>query len=305
MTLSTVLSEPLRAALRTRVDVGLDLPLFPETASRVTAACQDENVDLEQLAHLIAHDQSLAAHVLRLSNSAAHAPREPILSVHQAINRLGSSAIREIAIAVALKERLFQVQGYEPRLRELWLQSIATASFAREIAQFLRRNLESSFLCGLLHDVGMPIVMQLVCDLERERVVDRVTPEAMEAAMAAFHCELGAKLVQRWHLGPWIGTVVRSHHDPSSASLLQDEVLVIALADALAYWALHEAAKERDFAAEHPHAQALNISPGALSLQDIEGVISGAFPVHTVSEGAGMALNHVLKHVRTEIKKAG
>ena len=42
-----------------------------------------------------------------------------------------------------------------------------------------------------------------------------------------------------------------------------------------------------------------------LSLQDIEGVISGAFPVHTVSEGAGMALNHVLKHVRTEIKKAG
>ena len=144
------------------------------------------------------------------------------------------------------------VPGYEARLRELWRHSAVSACYGREVAQLLRRDMESAFLCGLLHDVGMPIVMQLVCDLERERAFPPVTAPVMEAAMAEFHRELGARIADKWQLGPWIAAAILHHHDPSRASALKDEVQVTALADLLAYWCVDDGKDESDFPSVHP-----------------------------------------------------
>lgn len=242
-----VLPVALRDALRLRLEGEIGLPLLPDTATRVLEACQDEHSDLNELADLIMHDQSMAAHILRVANSVGSAPRVPILSLQQAIGRVGLSTVSDVAMAVALKERVFSVPGYQDRIRALWLHSAATACYAKEIADLLRKDLESAFLCGLLHDVGMPVVLQLVCDLVREGLVPRVPPDVMEAAMLEFHCELGARIAEAWNLGPWISAVIRHHHEPASAKFRPDEIHVIALADQLAYWALDETKDEKDF----------------------------------------------------------
>jgi len=260
-----VLPEPLRAALRARVDGELGLPLLSEIAGRVMVVCQDPRGDLQELADLVTHDQSLAVHVLRVANSAAYAPRGPILSLQQAISRLGLSTVRDVAIAAALKECIFSVPGHHQRLRDLWLHSAATACYAKEAAQLLRRNLESAFLCGLLHDVGMPIVMQVVCDLARNQVTAPVPAPVMEAAMLEFHCEFGAKVAQRWRLGPWISSSILYHHDPTRAKSLRDEVLVTALADALADWAMDARQGEKDLLVDQHLAQELSLSKDTLS----------------------------------------
>lgn len=245
-----VLPASLREALRAQVDGKLALPALPETAARVLAACQDESSDLEELAELVVHDQTLAANVLRVANSVAYAPREPILSLRKALGRLGLSTVCDVAIAVVLKQHVFSVPRYRTRIRDLWRHSAASACYAQEIAQLLHRNVDSAFLCGLLHDVGMPIVMQLVCELERKGVIGDVTPEALEAAMHEFHGELGAKLAQSWRLGPWISAAILHHHDPAGAKLLHDDVMVVTAADLLAEWALDEAQVESDFGAD-------------------------------------------------------
>lgn len=260
----TELPAPLRDALRARLEGELVLPVLPDTAARVMAACQDERADLAQLAELISHDQSLATHLLRVANSAGFAPRVPILTLFQAIGRVGLSTVKDVAIAVALKERIFTVQGHEARLRELWRHSAATASYAREISQLLRGDMESAFLCGLLHDVGMAMVLQVVCDLEREHVVPRVPPAQMEAAMLDFHCEFGARIVQAWQLGPWLLAVIRHHHEPASSHFRLAEVAIVALADALAYWALDERRVEGDFTVEQHRFEGLRLHEGAL-----------------------------------------
>ncbi len=257
------LPDALREALRGHVDQELGLPLLPETATRVMAACQDENSDLQELAELVTHDQSLAVHILRVANSVAYAPREPILSIPQALGRLGLSTVSDISLAVALKERAFRVPGHEPRIRELWLHSVVSACYAREIAQLLRRNLDSAFLCGLLHDVGMAIVMQTVCDLVPPAGISR---EVMESAMAEFHCEVGARIAQRWRLGPWIASAIRWHHEPSGARLLQEEVSVIALADELADWALVEDGEDRGFSLDQAMGSCLGLAENQLQL---------------------------------------
>lgn len=258
------LPAALRDALRGRLQGEVSVPLLPNTAARVLAACQDEQCDLAELTDLITHDQSLAAHVLRVANSAGFAPRIPILSLHQAIGRVGLSTVADIVLAVALKERVFQVPGYRDRIQQLWLHSVATALYAREVAQLLRKDLESTFMCGLLHDVGMPLVMQLVCDLEREKVIPTVTSAVMEAAMHEFHRELGARIAEAWKLGPWISLVIRHHHDPAAAKYHPHEIPVVSLADALAYWALDSTLVERDFSVDRPLFEALGLHEGAL-----------------------------------------
>lgn len=256
----STLPSPVREAFQARIAGELELPLFPETAARVMAACRDENFDLQKLADLITHDQSLAVHLLRVANSAAYAPREPIVSLQQALSRLGVTTVSEIVIAVSLKGRVFAVPGYQTRIRALWMHSAAAAAYAKEVATLLRRGVESAFLCGLLHDVGMPIAMQVLCDLVREKGSSPVPPPTMEAAMMEFHRELGTRIAQSWRLGPWIASVIRFHHDPLKAVTHQHEVLITSLADELAYWALDDTRGKDAFSAKLPQIAALNLS---------------------------------------------
>jgi len=224
------------------------------------AACQDERSDLQELADLITRDQSLAMHLLRVANSAAYAPREPIVSIQQALSRLGVMTVSEIVIAVSIKGRVFTVPGYQTRVRSLWMHSAAAGAYAKEVATLLRKDVESAFLCGLLHDVGMPIAMQVLCDLAKERGGSLVPPSIMEAAMMEFHTELGTQIAQNWKLGPWIASVIRYHHDFLKATAYQHEVLVTSLADDLAYWALDDRQEKKDFQVHLPQIAALNLT---------------------------------------------
>lgn len=254
----------LRDLLRARIQGEVSLPLLPDNAARILAACQDARSDMSTLAQLMEHDPSLAAHILRIANSAGYAPLIPILSLQQAIGRVGLATVSDVAIALVLAQRVFSAPGYEARIRTLWRHSAVTAYYAKEIAELLRRDFDSAFLCGLLHDVGMPITLQIVCDLEREGAVPPVSPEAMEAAMAEFHAELGARVAKAWKLGPWVGLVILHHHDPAAAKYHPLEIPVVALADRLAYWAVDPGAEEGDFHIDKELLAALHLHEGAL-----------------------------------------
>jgi len=272
-----VLPHWLRERLRARVEGEIRLPVLPDTACRVIAACRDEHSDLRALAELVTHDQALAAHVLRVANSVAFAPKAPIEDLRQALSRLGLSTVSDITLALAIKQRAFSVPGHESRIRELWLHSAATACYAQEVAQVSHGKRDSAFLLGLLHDVGMPITMQIVCDIVRERATDPVPQATMEQAMSEFHCELGARLAQSWRLGPQVSSAIRYHHDPAAAKPLASVIEVVALADELAYWALDESRTEEDFTAGRELAVAQESLPALLNLRAHVLELSRAF----------------------------
>ena len=131
----------------------------------------------------------------------------------------------------------------------------------RQIVDYLRRNIESAFLCGLLHDVGRPVVLQAAIDVWKESMTGTLPAQIAEAAMDEFHAMVGATLVERWNMTGWMSAAIRHHHDPSEAVDLQDEASVACLADLLAHWALTEGTTERDFDRDHPVLGYLNLYP--------------------------------------------
>jgi putative nucleotidyltransferase with HDIG domain len=247
----------LRTLLVERLTHGeLELPLLPATASQVLQVCNEQSADARKLAELIQLDPALAAHVLRVANSAAYCPSEPIVSLQQAVARLGFAAMCGIALAIAMQGKVFAVPGQEVRVRQLWSHSVLAGGWARELARARRKNVEAAFQCGLLHDVGKPVVLQAALLIAKARAV-LPTRDELEGLLTTLHAQVGQTLLQSWKLPAWMVSAVAHHHQPEHADAHVDEARLAHLADELAHWTV---------APDEPRTRALLANASASAL---------------------------------------
>ena len=243
----------------------LELPLLPDVAAKVLDLVNQENADAAQLSAILHGDQALAGHVLRLANSPAYMPRMPIVSLQQAVSRLGMATLRDIVVTVSVHSRVFSVPGFERVIGFLWRHSIGAAFYAREIARLRRRNVEGAFLCGLLHDIGKPVLLTSLLDLQSETRTPLELP-AIEAAMEEFHLAVGTLLAEEWRLPEQVRSAVRWHHDWHGAAAQSEVAMMTCLADRLSYYAVQGGGAEAqqqaaDAIRRHEVLQDLNLYP--------------------------------------------
>lgn len=232
---TTAVLDEIRDLLDERIrERSFDLPLLPEVATQVMTLASSADSDAVQLSEVLHRDQAFASHVLRVANSPAMLPKVPIVSLQQAVSRIGMSMISEIAIAISLQSKTFNVKGHMDLVRKLWRHSLATGWFAKEIARMRRRNVENSFLCGLLHDVGKPIVLATIGELEKSRNT-RYDDAILHAALDAYHCEVGFLLCEAWGLPEQVKESVRWHHDFAGAPRFSEVAMTVSLADMIAH----------------------------------------------------------------------
>ena len=102
--------EDIRSAVSAHLDdEALELPLLPDVAGQVLSLARSQDTRAVELARVIHSDQSLVSHVLKVANSPAYGWNSQIVSLHQAVARLGFERIAEIALAVAVGGRLFRL----------------------------------------------------------------------------------------------------------------------------------------------------------------------------------------------------
>jgi HD-like signal output (HDOD) protein len=214
-----------------------ELPMLPKVAGEVMEMCNADDTDAAKLSQTIHRDQSLAGHVLRVANSPAIRPQTPIVSLQQAISRLGMQQIVEIALAISVKGKVFSSSKHMDLVHDLWGQSVASGCFAKEVARQRRRNVETTFLCGLLHNVGKPVVLDAVTTLEED--VGRSFPrEDVLRALDAYHAEVGGQLALHWQLPPPVVEAIRHHEDYNEASAFAEVAMTVNLAMYLARLAI-------------------------------------------------------------------
>lgn len=177
----------------------IDIPLLPDVANNVISLSQDVESDSQQLTQLIQSDPSLAAHVMRIANSAAYTPTTSLVSLQQAITRLGMNLICDIAVAASISTKMFNTPGYEARIADIWKHALATALWAKEIARICRLNVEATFLCGLLHSIGRPIAIQDVLELAANQPC-LLTPEEVQTMEDGLHLVIGSHVLKKWEM---------------------------------------------------------------------------------------------------------
>lgn len=203
-----------RQALQQRIDDGqLDLPMLPQVVTEVLALVEDPESEMAQLASLIQTDQSLAGHVMRIANSAAFNAAVPIVSLQQGISRLGMQNIAEIALTATMGSTVFRVKGYEALIKHMWQFSLATGLWAKEIARLRRQNVENAFLCGLLLQVGKPVVLQALTEIQASDSL-ALSAEQVAALVDQFQAVVSAMLVETWQLPPLVSDTIKGVDDP-------------------------------------------------------------------------------------------
>jgi putative nucleotidyltransferase with HDIG domain len=271
----------IRAELESKLNAGsLELPLLPGVAMEITAAAAKDDVDTRTIAEMLKRDAALSAHVLRIVNSPVYSPRSPIVSLQQAVARVGAVKIREIALVIACRTGVFKAKGYESEIDDVFRHCIGTALFAQEIARNTRNNVEDAFLCGLLHDVGRPVLLQALVTLLREARVS-ADREAVLELVAERHEAAGAALAKAWALPETVVTALGRHH---AAELGPESVPVriVSLADRFAHLSVAGSALNSEALSAHPALAALEIYPDVLEkivkratvVQETIGVLS-------------------------------
>jgi HD-like signal output (HDOD) protein len=250
----------------------LPVPMLPQVAAEVVQAASDRNADAVRLSALIHRDPALAGQVLRIANSPLYAPRMPIVSLQQAVARLGLSALTEIALAASVESGVFRVRGWEEELRALWQASLATAAFAKEIARLRRLNVETAFLCGLLHDVGRPVILQVTVDEAGRRKLANTTA-AVRAQIWALVEQHGpaarSRVVEVWRLPAAVIAGVTHQDAPAAAGPHGREAAITAAARRLAGRMLAPGREPETPLHEHPACALLN-----LYREDVEALLA-------------------------------
>lgn len=255
----------------------VDLPLLPAVAMEVTKIAAQENADARMIADVLRKDQSLTAHVLRVVASPVYSGRSPIASLQQAVARLGVQKIREISLAIAFRVGVFKLKGFEAEVATLFQHSASAAMFAQEVARVTRRNVEDAFMCGLLHDVGKPVIIQALAGILNEQKL-HATPAAVLAASDAIHADVGGELAESWGLPQAVEMSIRHHHSSSPPDAHATGIRVTALADGLAHFAFDPERMPEAELRKHPALAPLEVYPEMLDklLAKADGVRQAA-----------------------------
>ena len=233
--METATSDLSRVFARMIAERRIELPAMPGTAAEVMALCQNEDTDAARLSAVIHRDQTIASNVLRVANSVAYSGQTPVTSLQQAVSRLGMQLITEIAMAVAVRGRMFANPTCADLLAALWQHSVLTGFYAKEIARMLRRNVEVAFLCGLLHDVGKAVLLNNVDKVLGKNELAVPVAELL-AALHEQHVAAGRLLAKEWRLSEQVSEAIVCHHEPSQATRFADMAMTVALADDLAHF---------------------------------------------------------------------
>lgn len=247
-----------------RVQQGkVELPLLPGVAMEVTNVAAQESADSRVIAELLRKDQAVAAHVLRVVASPVYSGRTQIVSLQQAVARLGVAKIREISLAIAFRVGVFKLKGFESEITALFQHSVAAAMFAQEIARVTRRNVEDAFMCGLLHDIGRPVILQALVQILGEQRL-RVPPAAVIAATGELHCDVGGTLADSWGLPEAVEMSIRHHHSATPPDAHANSVRITGLADELARFTFEPDRMPEAELRKHPALAPLELYPEML-----------------------------------------
>ena len=135
------------------------LPTLPQVVMRILSMAESPKISAVELSKVL--DQSLAAKVMKVSNSAYYGGKgRKISSIHHAIMMIGFDSLKEIVLTTSFFHTLRdsrEVQALQP----LWQHSLECALISKRLAWIYRYDsLDEAYLSGLTHDIGRLVIQQ-------------------------------------------------------------------------------------------------------------------------------------------------
>ena len=233
MTTAAVTSDP-HAFVQQALKKVTTIATLPEVTAKIISTVEDPKSTASQLHKIVAHDPALVTRILKVVNSAFYGLPGQIASIERAIVLLGLNAVKNIAVVASLGQLFRGVKlcdGYTAK--DLWTHCVGVGVAARELAKQMKVPIaDEAFLAGMIHDLGLLIMLQLnpeqirhVC--ERVKTTGADFCEVEREVIGVDHQLLGAGLAAQWKFPRSCQQVAGHHHKPGELS--DDSRLLVAL----------------------------------------------------------------------------
>lgn len=193
----------------------LVLPSMPDVAIRIRKLI-DNGSDIRTIGRAVVADPSIAAKLLRASNSVLYRGTTLCNTPSASIIRLGLRTTRQLIMSFTVRE-LFKVQNAILRslMDEVWRHSVDVAALCYVLAKHTPNlNSEEALLAGLLHDIGMiPIITYAE---KYPRVA--TDPNIINEAAKELRGEIGGVILKKWNFPDEVVTAARKGWDFSRDS---------------------------------------------------------------------------------------
>ncbi len=184
-------------------------------------ACRREEVSVTEITELVQSDPALTGRLLAQANVAATGARA-VVSVAQAVNRLGLQAVRQLALSFSLLDQFAQGHCAAFDYPGYWSHSLLMGLVLRDLGPLCQLGAaDELFSCGLLCRIGN-LALATAYPLEYSKLLqtgaqggDLLSLE--QKALHIDHLRLSVLLLTQWGLPSSMSAPVLFHEKPASS----------------------------------------------------------------------------------------
>lgn len=184
-----------------------DFPTLPTIYTKLVDVMNNPYCTIDDIANVIATDQSSAIKILKISNSAIYGHTKRIKSVSEAVFIIGTREIKAIVLTLAIM-KLFEGakknENFDPL--EFWEFSFAVGSISRNLAINLKLpNPEDLFVAGIIHGIGKLFLIIGIPDLysniiSASKLKKMDLREVEKLVIGITHSVIAQLLAEKWNL---------------------------------------------------------------------------------------------------------
>ena len=175
----------------------IKLPTLPEVALKIRDTVEKDSYSAAEIAELLSQDTALTARLLQLANSPLYRSRNEIISLQQAVTRLGVRIVKDLVVMLAIKQAFnTSNRNIENQFREIWQTSIDVAAISRVLAKTQSgMDAEQAVLAGLIHNIGtLPII-----EMANRQPSLVAEPDNLLSIIREIQAPLGEKILSFWN----------------------------------------------------------------------------------------------------------
>ncbi len=205
----------------------LELPARPEVALKIQQLTLNTDSGLDGLTEVIQSDGTIAGALLHATNSPLFRAAEPILSVRDAVVRLGFRNTRMLTTGLALRQSFkARHQVTQEAMKAFWTDAVACSAYCYLLSDTLGiLHRERALLAGLVAGIGVVPVIQFLEMRDPDPQRDTV-----DTVIEHLRGITGMLVINYWGLGEDLVAVAEHAHDWSYATEAPDYASLVILA---------------------------------------------------------------------------
>ncbi|MEP2653558.1 MAG: HDOD domain-containing protein [Paraglaciecola sp.] len=215
--------------LQNYVDDAGDIFVLPDAVIKIKQLIDDDAASLDDIAEVINYDPAIMTQVLKISNSALYNFPNTITTVSKAIQVIGTHSIYDLVLAYGVASAFKDIAIDVIDLDKFWEESVSCGLLCKYLADELGlKESEKLFVCGLLHNLGELVVVQLNSAIARKCMdISSKTPLEQQNHYLGFsYVDISSRLLKLWGIPLDIVEIIESTHSTSKEVLTKEQQII-------------------------------------------------------------------------------